>query len=68
MPKFINITTGAYDFWSEKYKTKFRSHCVYALDEDGNVWKFLVPKRKYVLLEELTPNHNGFEDDFGDGL
>lgn len=66
-PIFVNIATGEYDYWSEKHKSKFRSHCVYALDDKGRVWKYLAPKKRYVLLDELDAGYNRF-DDFGDGL
>lgn len=69
---FVSIATGSYEYWSDKYNCKMKSHCVYTLDDKGQVWKYITVQKNFVLIDDLKPNFNqpeGFEiDDFGDGL
>lgn len=45
MSKFIQIATGEYDYQDSKQhnSVKYRGHCLYALDEEGQIWKWVVP-------------------------
>jgi len=68
-PIFVNITTGAYEYFSDRYKQKFQSHCIYALDENGQIWKYITQKKKFILLDDLIPDYDGNtsnNDDFGE--
>jgi len=46
--KFIQITTGEYSYEKLVYgeKKQFKGHCLYALDNQGQIWKWAVREDK----------------------
>lgn len=50
--KFKKITTGTYSYYNKSNK-KFTSHCIYALDEEGNVYKWIGNIKKWIRIEDV---------------
>lgn len=55
-PKLIQISTGIYSY-DKDYKQEF-SHCIYGLDEDFEVWKFIPTLKEWIRLEDLEKDMN----------
>lgn len=56
MTKFIQIVTGEYTYNS--YGSQEKSHVVYALDENGNVHKYIPSINEWKLLLEINCKKN----------
>ena len=60
--KIIQIATGTYNYMQpSRYgdDTEMFSHCVYALGDDGVVYKYMNASKKWVpLLEKQLNYHN----------
>jgi len=65
-PIFVQIITGKYSYYSERFKNHMESHCLYGLTEKGDVWKYVVGLNKWKPLEELStvPEYRNELDDF----
>ena len=50
--KLKSICTGSYTYKNREGEEQ-QSHSVYGLDDDGSVWKHIVPTRKWVQLEDI---------------
>jgi hypothetical protein len=58
-PKFIAICTGEYSYRTKgTFAETEHSHCIYGLDKEGQVWKFLPPKKDWVKLEDIEVNYD----------
>lgn len=58
--KFIQIATGEYTY-NSNYGDKNRGHCVYALDQSGQIWKWIPGHAKWLKLEEALPPNLSFK-------
>ena len=59
--KIIQIATGQYTYSScndNEEEIQATSHCIYALDEDGVVYKHFNQGNKWVPLLEKNTKHN----------
>ena len=62
IPKFIQITTGQYSFAKSDQnfnKVQEIGHCVYGLDKEGQIWKWVCQNGKWqwAELESTTPDY-----------
>ena len=52
----VQIATGGYTY--NKNGQIAESHSLYALDEYGKTYKWIVTKKLWVLLEDIDANYN----------
>lgn len=55
-PIFIQIFTGEYTY-TNFHGEKVKSHCLYALGENGEVYKYIPKERKWIIMEDLDLNY-----------
>ena len=56
--KLKSICTGSYTY--NRDGEEQQSHSVYGLDDDGNVWKYIVPTHKWVQLEDIIDKNKNY--------
>lgn len=49
--EFIQISTGSYTYVNNEGIT-LQSHCIYGLDDEGNIWKWQVKAKEWILLKD----------------
>jgi hypothetical protein len=60
--KFIQLATGNYTYEKqvEYAKKQFIGHCVYGLDEEGQIWKYVCQNKKWLWakLEDCNEEYD----------
>lgn len=56
---FIHAFTGQYEYFQKgEFNEKMVSHCVYGLDDRGDIYKWLPKLKKWIAIEEIDVDHN----------
>jgi hypothetical protein len=63
---FIQISTGQYSFnrkdhWGKEILGRETGHCIYGLDDKGQMWKWAIREGKgqWVEFEKCLPDYDG---------
>jgi hypothetical protein len=57
-PIFVQFGTGPYSYMKKGYNDVLISHCLYALDEKGEMWKFVPSKQDWYNFTDLRISYD----------